>query len=199
MVDTTETLPSFEDGAHERLVPYFDVEIADQAPRRFHLTQRSAVVGRDEDADLVLDARGVSRKHARLARGSDGALQVVDLGAKNGTYLNGRRVELAGLRAGDRVRIGVAELVVGFDDLLQVASEEQGSTTDRSTRLRKRELEVAELVAEGLTNAAIAERLSISPRTVSTHLTKIYERLGVKSRAALTRWVVQQRVTEGAR
>jgi DNA-binding CsgD family transcriptional regulator len=194
--ETTETLPAFSVGSHEQLVPYLDVVIEGQPRRRFHLLRRSAVIGRDADADLVLDARGISRKHARLTRETTGSVQLVDLGAKNGTYLNGRRVELAALRAGDRISMGVVELVVGFEDLLEAHSEAETPSPAEDTRLRKREREVAELVAEGLTNAAIAERLFISPRTVSTHVTKIYERLGLKSRAALARWVVQHRGSE---
>jgi DNA-binding CsgD family transcriptional regulator len=57
------------------------------------------------------------------------------------------------------------------------------------TRLSPRELEVARLVAEDLTNAEIAERLIVSPRTVTTHLDNIYGRLGISSRAALVRYL----------
>jgi DNA-binding CsgD family transcriptional regulator/tetratricopeptide (TPR) repeat protein len=57
--------------------------------------------------------------------------------------------------------------------------------------LSAREMEVARLVAEGLSNAEIAERLIVSPRTVGTHLEHIYVRLGINSRAALARYVVE--------
>ena len=48
---------------------------------------------------------------------------------------------------------------------------------------------MAELVARGLSNAEIAARLFISPRTVTTHLERIYRRLGISSRHELTRYV----------
>lgn len=57
--------------------------------------------------------------------------------------------------------------------------------------LSPRELDVVRLVAEDLTAAEIAERLFISPRTVTTHLDRIYTRLGVNSRASLVRYALE--------
>jgi DNA-binding CsgD family transcriptional regulator len=53
-------------------------------------------------------------------------------------------------------------------------------------QLSTREMQVAELVAQGLTNAEVGERLFISQRTVTTHLEHIYRRLGISSRKELT-------------
>jgi DNA-binding NarL/FixJ family response regulator len=50
--------------------------------------------------------------------------------------------------------------------------------------LTRRELEVLSLVAQGLSNRQIAERLVVSEHTVHRHLSNIYARLGVSSRAA---------------
>jgi DNA-binding CsgD family transcriptional regulator len=51
------------------------------------------------------------------------------------------------------------------------------------------ETRVAELFAEGLTAREVAMRLHISPLTVRNHLTAIYVKLGVHSKAALVRWI----------
>ena len=48
------------------------------------------------------------------------------------------------------------------------------------------ELAVARLVADGLTNREVAERLYVSPHTVSGHLRHAFEKLGINSRVALT-------------
>jgi pimeloyl-ACP methyl ester carboxylesterase/DNA-binding CsgD family transcriptional regulator len=56
-------------------------------------------------------------------------------------------------------------------------------------RLTDREFEVADLVADGLTNQAIARRLSVAPRTVETHVENIRRKLRVRSRAQIAAWV----------
>ena len=47
------------------------------------------------------------------------------------------------------------------------------------------------LVAQGMTDAQVAERLIVSPRTVNWHLTSIYSKLGVSSRSAATRYAIE--------
>jgi DNA-binding CsgD family transcriptional regulator len=47
------------------------------------------------------------------------------------------------------------------------------------------ELSVVRLVAEGLSNQQVAERLFVAPRTVGTHLTHVYAKLGISSRTEL--------------
>jgi len=64
----------------------------------------------------------------------------------------------------------------------------------RGPQLTGRELEVAELVAEGLTNQAIARRLSVAPRTAEAHVENIRRKLGVRSRAQIAAWVTEYRL-----
>ncbi len=65
------------------------------------------------------------------------------------------------------------------------------STPDHPARLTPREIEVLRLVATGMTNPQVAQRLFLSPRTVQRHLNSIYRKLGVTSRAAATHFVVE--------
>lgn len=79
-----------------------------------------------------------------------------------------------------------------------LASEEPEQTrTDpfRRAGLTRREAEVLRLVARGMNNAQVGEKLFISPRTVDTHLTSIYRKLGVSSRSAATRYALKHGLT----
>jgi ATP/maltotriose-dependent transcriptional regulator MalT len=65
------------------------------------------------------------------------------------------------------------------------------SSTTYPGGLTAREVEVLRLVARGLTNEQVAEQLVISPRTVNTHLTSIYGKIGASSRSAATRYAIE--------
>ena len=54
-------------------------------------------------------------------------------------------------------------------------------------QLTRREIEVLRLLAQGLTYAQIADKLVVSQRTINAHVTSIYAKLGVTSRADATR------------
>ena len=60
----------------------------------------------------------------------------------------------------------------------------EGESTGANIYLTDRELEVLQLAADGFRSKEIAVELTISERTVKTHLTSIYNKLGVDSRAA---------------
>ena len=69
-----------------------------------------------------------------------------------------------------------------------------GDSEDEAAPLSPRELEVAQLVTLGLTNAEIGRRLAIRRRTVDAHLEHIRSKLGVTSRARIAAWAVHGRL-----
>ncbi|KXX60088.1 protein kinase domain-containing protein [Rhodococcus sp. LB1] len=87
---------------------------------------------------------------------------------------------------------------LGFDAAVAYALGEQlhppkSPPGDPAAHLTKREREVADLIAEGLTNKEIAARLVISPRTAQGHVEHLLAKLGFSSRAQVAAWVVETR------
>ncbi|MFM8913561.1 MAG: response regulator transcription factor, partial [Flammeovirgaceae bacterium] len=60
--------------------------------------------------------------------------------------------------------------------------------------LTRREIEVLKLIAEGLTNQEIADRLFVSASTVDTHRKNLISKLNVKNTAALVRTAVESKI-----
>jgi DNA-binding CsgD family transcriptional regulator len=65
--------------------------------------------------------------------------------------------------------------------------------------LSRRESEVAELVAQGMTNAEIADRLTITLRTAEGHVEHIRNKLGFHSRVQIGAWVARTLVPSSDR
>ncbi|MGV9822920.1 protein kinase domain-containing protein [Nocardia xishanensis] len=80
------------------------------------------------------------------------------------------------------------EAAAGF----ALGESSQTAALDQSIKLTKREREVADLIAKGLTNKAIAARLVISQRTAQGHVEHILAKLGFTSRAQIAAWAAEQ-------
>jgi len=78
----------------------------------FNIRRYSTSIGREIGCDVVLNVdKTISRQHA-LVQFRDGKFFLQDLVSKNGTRLNGKRVEqLTELRNGDEVTIGLTQLI----------------------------------------------------------------------------------------
>lgn len=150
------------------------------------------MIGKSDDARICLRDSGVSRRHAKVIRTSDGLVVLVDLESTNGTFVDDRRIETAPLREGARIGIG-PDAELSFSRRLQEAPT-AAKPAPAPNPLTKRELQIARLVAQGLTNPQVGAELGIKTGTVSSHLDNIYTRLHLSGRAALTRWLVESQL-----
>ena len=73
--------------------------------RNFSLPGTVTIIGRRQDCDLCIPLMVVSRKHCELDANA-GAIKIRDLGSRNGTFLNGQRIDEAQLNPGDQISVG---------------------------------------------------------------------------------------------
>jgi DNA-binding CsgD family transcriptional regulator/DNA-binding Lrp family transcriptional regulator len=141
-----------------------------EAVRLFKRSPRSlALAAAYEDLGLA------HQQHGTADSGIDALTEALVLFARAGAT-----------RDAARLRSSLRELGVRR----RVASAERPATGWAA--MTKSELAVAQLVADGLTNREIAERLFVSPHTVNTHLRHVFVKLGVKSRVDLTRLATER-------
>jgi DNA-binding CsgD family transcriptional regulator len=164
--------------------------------RRYPLKGHTLSVGRDRGNDLALvhDTK-ISRAHARFhSRGGQWIL--TDLGSRNGTKVNNRRVEEHPLRDGDRIELGATILVFVSTDDPNATEADAPTKTAPLPELSERERQVIALIAQGLTDREIGEQLFISASTVRSHLDRIAEKTGLRRRAELTRLALELGVVD---
>lgn len=91
--------------------PYLTLK-TDSGPRYLSLSGLHCwTVGRSDDNNLVLPDRWISRNHAMLQGIENGDFYLIDLGSRNGTFINGRRVSVPViLHDGDQVTFGQTEI-----------------------------------------------------------------------------------------
>ncbi|HKH37156.1 MAG TPA: LuxR C-terminal-related transcriptional regulator, partial [Rubrobacter sp.] len=162
-----------------------------------------------EGLACVAGAEGYALQAARLFGAAEALMEVIDY-----RLVPQERAVLEPYRARVRSRLGetaweeaVAEGgAMGLDHAIGYALSKEkpserlsptrsqpqvSSTPEHPGGLTSREVEVLGLVAEGLTNAQVAQGLFLSPRTVQRHLNSIYHKLGVSSRTAATRFAIE--------
>lgn len=93
----------------------------------------------------------------------------------------------------------ISSLAKLLDDSMRAAAAVErglgiGAEVPGPDVLTPREREVVALLAEGLTNAQIADRLYISPRTAAVHVSNVLSKLGMGSRAEVAAWAVREGV-----
>jgi pSer/pThr/pTyr-binding forkhead associated (FHA) protein len=88
--------------------------VTDGRETSFPLTGDTYTLGRHKNNDISVADPKVSSFHARIDRSPDGFV-LVDLGSRNGTFVNGKRIESGILKTGDEVRLGTARLLYKVD------------------------------------------------------------------------------------
>lgn len=91
-------------------------------------------VGRQEENDVVIPSEIVSREHAMLQRSEDGTFYLIDMGSRNGSFVNGKRVSVpAALHNGDEISLGDTTITFHCDEggaaPAGVAPSRSGNTT----------------------------------------------------------------------
>lgn len=74
------------------------------------ITHWENVIGRSKSCDVTIDFPTVSRNHAVLTRYDDGSWTITDVGSKEGTLVNGRKIQICALTSKERISIGGVEM-----------------------------------------------------------------------------------------
>lgn len=162
-------------------------------------TPRGAAAQSDHGGNLHCDRAAEEMLQAFWAGISDGAALPPELkglaeGAQGGSP--GVRRALVMEQPGERLRVEVTAVGRGRTQfhlwresspgMVQLAPDIVPDDA-RTDGLTQREREVALLVADGLRSREVAERLTIAPQTVKSHLKTIFDKLGVRNRVELAR------------
>jgi DNA-binding CsgD family transcriptional regulator len=180
----TETAPTI----YDQLLPYAGLQSIGLAagpyggPVALALGRLAFVMGKVDQARLhLLSAlKSCEELHALPHL----AFTHAELGKIDGIHVRaGRKHAEAALQIAQR--LGMRPLATEMRSLLATVS-------DSEPRLTAREREIAELVAAGLSNAAIAARMTLSERTVENHVSHILRKLGGSSRVSVAAWYASQ-------
>jgi pSer/pThr/pTyr-binding forkhead associated (FHA) protein len=155
------------------------------AGRRVQIGSDERTFGRASQNDIVLTDPLVSRLHG-LFMHRGGVYLIEDLGSHNGTYVNDERLHgIRQLRHGDRITIGSSKIL--FEDPSMAGDEPtqiRGAADFGAVTFTQRQVQVLRLMARGLSNRQIGERLGVTERTAKAYVASIFEKLQVNKRAS---------------
>jgi hypothetical protein len=132
-------------------------------------------VGRAIASDIVVDDKPVSRQHARITLNSS-VLSVTDLDGRNGTFVDDQLIRHSQVRMGQVIRFGNAPFVLALLTNAWPASIDDDDETGKRTcdasfghdnRLTPTQKRFCDLLLEGISEAEVAARLSLSINTVA--------------------------------
>jgi pSer/pThr/pTyr-binding forkhead associated (FHA) protein len=141
----------------------------DGTQMEFEIGEKPITIGRSPEADVVILDEKASRIHCGI-RLWDGDFYIKDLKSRNGTYVNGERIELAKLKANDRIQVGSVVFsfdqsgTAGTDVALQEMEKEMADGKGYSTILR----EIVNTMEDGSEMGAPTTAESDKPLRVTT-------------------------------
>jgi predicted ATPase/DNA-binding CsgD family transcriptional regulator len=204
---------SIREFALERLTENHELETATQAFTAYYLAQADKATQELTGAQEVVWLKGLIYEQANFRAVLDNALQNGNAGNAlqiagglwqfwwiSGQLSEGRKwlEEALALQSTESKQAHQANFALG--DLLQLALPKQNEPVKPPKvetpliELTRREVEVLRLVAQGLTNQEVAQKLVISAGTVNVHLNSIYGKLEVRSRTAAAHYAVQHKM-----
>jgi len=133
---------------------YLEVASQGEQLRRIFLRKARVHIGRSNACDIQLAGGYVSRRHARLERDLAGHWRLIDVGSANGTFVNGRRIQVAALRDADVIAVGTHRLTLHCPSAQQTDTG-TGTATDTN-------LEIVPSVA----TSRVVDRATLSPNRV---------------------------------
>lgn len=142
-------------------------------------TTRDVIVARQLLQALARHPRGVTTLVSALGCGEAIAQESLTVGAA--TLAPAEATTL--LRRGRRHRLPSVRRLAAA---LEAAGEPHDPARDALPELTRREVEILSLIADGMRNGQIAERLVLSPSTVKTYVNRIFSKLGVTDRVQAT-------------
>jgi len=115
------------------VIPQFDIVYPGGEQTKCVLEQRLTWnIGRSENSHIVLDDDAASRRHAIIQKTDAGEYYLMDLGSRNGTFINGQRLTTpAVLNDGDEISIGKYKLL--FRNALGIPTQKRWAETDDGT------------------------------------------------------------------
>jgi predicted ATPase/DNA-binding CsgD family transcriptional regulator len=145
----------------------------------------AAIAGRAQRAAELLGAAEMLRLRIG-AQVSPFTVQLVGMAQEQATSALGEARYAKAFQTGAQLdREGAVALAIGS----KVVPDRAARVDKTANPLGKREREIADLIAEGLSNKEIAARLFLSERTVETHVYNILNKLGFNSRVSIASWV----------
>jgi len=156
--------------------------VVERSERRVSLAQgRSWTIGRGEGCVVKLDSRTVSRLHALIQRMEEGDYCLIDLGSRNGSLINGRRVTIpVTLQDGDRIVVG--------EESLRFRRLEASTSSSMTSSLRNASTEA--LVTQSTATVVVADirdytalARSVSEEVLSQTIGTWFLRVGQAARA----------------